>query len=197
MLGHEVREPIGAAPRREGEVARASGADACGSEGAWYVVYSKPHGESTAQRHLTRKGIDVFYPQLVLPDYAGRAVRCMPLFPNYLFVRIHLARQFQDVVWSPGVKRFVGSDGVPAAIDDDVVAYLRRTATPDGHLRARSDLEAGEEIEVVAGPFAGLVGIIQRPPDAKGRIRVLMRLLNRQSVNVEIPIRFVKTGWVA
>src|SRR5919201_1760439 len=56
---------------------------------AWYVVYSKPHREGFAALQLRRRGIDVFWPQLVFPDYA-RGARCVSLFPNYLFVNIRL-----------------------------------------------------------------------------------------------------------
>jgi transcription antitermination factor NusG len=164
---------------------------------AWYVVYSKPHKEASAELQLRLRGIAVFYPQLVLPDYVRSSQRCVPLFPNYLFVKIALLARYYDVVWSPGVKGFVGPNGLPTPLDEDVVAFLQRNAGSDGRLRARPDLRTGQEVEIVGGPFAGLLGIIQRPPDAKGRIKVLMRLLNRQPVRVEVPIRFVKSGWVA
>jgi hypothetical protein len=45
------------------------------------------------------------------------------------------------------------------------------------------------------GPFDSLVGMIQEPPNAKGRVRVLVNLLNQQT-RVEIPTRFIDAGWV-
>jgi transcriptional antiterminator RfaH len=177
--------------------ARADRAGAEEPQLAWYVVYTKPHREAQAEMSLRRKGIEVFYPQLVLPDWSPGVGRSMPLFPSYLFVRVELERRFHDVAWSPGVKRFVGTAGLPAPIGDDVVAFLQCNTSPDGRLRARPALKAGEEVEITSGPFAGLVGIIQDPPDAKGRIKVLMRLLNRQPVRVQVPLRFVKNGWIA
>ena len=163
---------------------------------AWYVVYAKRRKEAWAELHLRNRGVEVFFPQLVLPAYTG-ARGTVPLFPNYLFVRVDLARQFNDVMWAPGVTRFVGTSGAPAALADDVVAFLRRNASPDGRIQGRSALAKGQEVEIVDGPFAGLVGLIERPPDARGRIRVLMRLLNRRLVNVQVPARYVKSSWVA
>lgn len=162
---------------------------------AWYVVYAKPHKEATALFHLRRKAIEVFYPQLRLPDYAAARRPVVPLFPNYLFVHIDLGRQFYDVVWSPGIRRFVGPEGVPVPLDDEVVAFLKAHVSPEGVIRARPTLDVGQEVEITHGPFAGLVGIIQRPPNARGRIRVLMQLLNRRAVRVEIPLQYVRTGW--
>ncbi len=47
---------------------------------------------------------------------------------------------------------------------------------------------AGElEVLINAGPFAGLVGIIQNPPDARGRVKVLLELLGRH-VKVDVPV---------
>src|SRR4029077_19678854 len=73
----------------------------------WYVVYSKPHKEEQAQFHLRMKGLDVFFPRLDLVRVSERRKRVIPLFPNYLFVRIDLETEFHYVTWSPGVKRLV------------------------------------------------------------------------------------------
>jgi transcription antitermination factor NusG len=121
--------------------------------------------------------------------------RIVPMFPGYLFVRIALGLQFYDVVWAPGVGQFVGSQGVPTPLEDGVIDFLKSNADADGLLRARPTLVVGQDVEITRGPFAGIVGIIQRPPNAKGRIKVLMRLLNRRVVNVELPLQFVKAGW--
>jgi transcriptional antiterminator RfaH len=162
---------------------------------AWYVVYSKPHKEWMAEVHLRSRGVEVFYPRLQLPGYVDVRRRIVPLFPGYLFVRIVLVTQFYDVVWTPAVKRLVGCEGTPTPLAEHIVAFLKAHAEADGLLRARPALVVGQQVEITKGPFAGIVGIIQRPPSAKGRIRVLMRLLNRQAVDVDVPLHFVKTGW--
>lgn len=162
----------------------------------WFVVYCKPHKEDFAQLHLESRGIDVFLPRLRLPDYLAHRRRVVPLFPNYLFVRIDPHRDFYTVLWSPGVKRFVSPQGDPAAVDDEVVAFLRKQADGEGVLAARADLRAGQRVEITNGPFDGLIGIIQRPPNAKGRVKVLMQLLNQRPIKVDVPVQFVRTAWV-
>jgi transcription antitermination factor NusG len=163
--------------------------------GAWYVVYSKPRKERTAEVQLRVRGVEVFYPRLQLPRYVDVRRRIVPLFPGYLFVRIALATQFYDVLWAPGVSRFIGSHETPTPLEDELVAFLKRNVEAGDLLRAQPTLVVGQDVEVTRGPFAGIVGIIQRPPNAKGRIRVLMKLLNRRPVDVELPLNFVKTGW--
>jgi transcription elongation factor/antiterminator RfaH len=161
----------------------------------WYVVYSKPHAEEYAQLHFRLKGLEYFFPRLLLPKAVQKHRRIVPLFPNYLFVRIHFLEQFQYVLWSHGVKRFVSFNDVPAALDEEVVGFIMRQANSEGIITARSNLKAGEEVRVSRGPFQGLVGIIQEPPNVRGRVKILLELLSRQ-VRAEVPIEYVEGGWV-
>jgi transcriptional antiterminator RfaH len=163
---------------------------------SWYVVYSKPHHERLARLHLERQGIEVFYPQLLLPLYAGPRRRVVPLFPNYLFIKIDLREHFRGVVFAPGVKQFVGVNGGITSLDDEVVAFLKGQASADGVLSARSNLKVGDPVEITAGPFAGVAAIIEDPPDSRGRVKVLMQLLSGRAIHADVPVQFVKTGWV-
>ena len=70
-----------------------------------------------------------------------------------------------------------------------------RHANSEGIITARSNLKAGEEVRVNHGPFQGLVGIIQEPPNVSGRVKILLELLSRQ-VRAEVPIEYVEGGWV-
>jgi len=160
----------------------------------WYVVYVKPNREETAQFHLQRKGFDTFFPRL-RSSYGRRNRRqIVPLFPNYLFAQLRVPDDYNMVRWSPGVNHLVGCDGTPTPLEDVVVEFLRQRSTPDGILPARINLTVGSGVRIVSGPFEGLVGIIENPPDARGRVKVLMQLLSRQ-VRVEISVDAVDEGW--
>ncbi len=161
----------------------------------WYVVYSKPHKEEQAQFHLRMKNLDVFFPRLDLVRVAEKRKRIIPLFPNYLFVRIHLPTEFHYVSWSPGVKRLVSFGDTPVPLDERVVAFLKQQTDADGLIKARSELRPGQEIEIRGGPFDGLMAIIQDPPDAKGRVKILLKLLSRQ-ISVKLGVEFIKGEWV-
>ena len=162
----------------------------------WYSVYSKPQKEKFAQFHLQSKGVEVFLPQLVMPQASVRSRRVVPLFPSYLFVRIDVSSgESAYVVWSPGVRYLVSFNGVPASIDDHVIDYLKDRADSTGQIQASSNLKPGQKVRVTGGPFEGLEAMIEQPPDGRGRVKLLMNLLNRQ-VQAEIPIRFVKSNWV-
>jgi transcriptional antiterminator RfaH len=160
----------------------------------WYVVYSKPRREEFAQSHLRRKGLEVFFPRLALPYPRPKQSPIVPLFPNYLFVRLQLPQEFNYALWSPGVKTIVSFNETPAPIDEEIVIFLQSQANPEGIIRGCLQLEIGQEIRINGGPLDGIIGIIQDPPDARGRVGVLMKLLSRQ-VKVAVPMRFVESTW--
>lgn len=162
----------------------------------WYVVYSKPQKEEFAEYGLQRKGIEVFLPKLLFPESLKKRKRIVPLFPSYLFTRLRSLEQYHGVLWTPGVKRIVSFNGTPAPLDERVVFFLKEEGAADGTIAARSDLRKGQEVQITGGPFEGLVGIIQEPPGANGRVNILMQLLSRQ-VKVDVPLYFVNSGWIA
>jgi len=162
----------------------------------WYVVYSKPRKEKEAQFHLRMKGLEVFFPRLDLVRVAEKRKRIIPLFPNYLFVRFHFPTEFHYVIWSPGVKRLVSFGDRPIPLDERVINFLQQQTDGDGLIKACSQLRPGQEIEIRGGPFDGLIAIIQDPPDAKGRVKILLKLLSRQ-ISVKLGVEFIKSEWVA
>jgi transcriptional antiterminator RfaH len=162
----------------------------------WYVVLTKSRSEEIARTHLVSKGIEVFYPKLFVPtSRSGRYV--ISLFPNYLFVKIDpSSSDYYQVAWCSGVNRVVRFGGAPAAVDTGVIEFLRTQADPRGVIVAKSRLKAGDEVQITNGPFKGLAGIIQEPPDTKSRVKVLMAILSRH-VQVEVPVGCLRIGWVA
>ena len=167
------------------------------SERQWYVVYSKPQNEVHAKFHLELKGLQVFFPKLLLPESAKKRKRIIPLFPNYLFVHINvLSHEYYAAIWSPGVRRIVSFNGYPASIDEKIVQLLMRESGPNGIIVARSTLKCGQEVQITGGPLTGLVGIIHEPPNANGRVKILLQILNRQA-KVDVPVHCINAGWVA
>ena len=165
-------------------------------EKQWFAVYTKPQKEDYAELNLRMRGIDTFLPKLLLPKSAKRKKQVVALFLNYLFVRCEsISEEYSSIVWCPGVKRLVSFNGTPAIVDDLIVEFLMSQTTADGVIASRCNVEVGQEVSIDGGPFDGLVGIIQQPPNARGRVRVLLQLLNRET-NVDVPVEFIKASWV-
>jgi|SRR5581483_8431144 len=158
--------------------------------GRWYVARTKQHQEAWAQEQITRRGVATFFPRLRLPQVRPRQRPLVPLFPGYLFVHLTTPGAYDAVRWAPGVSQVVSFAGQPAPLDDAVIPFLRRRVGPDGILVAQSPFAAGQGVEIVAGPLAGLAGVIAQPPDARGRVRLLLHLLQRH-VRAEVPVHLL------
>ncbi len=157
----------------------------------WYVIGAKARREQFAQGQLARRGVVTFLPRIVEPPgEKGRSV-IAPLFPGYLFVHIDIEDQYFDVVWTPGVRKFIGFGALPNPLDDTVVEFLQARTGQEGILRLMPIFRPGELVRITHGPLEGLVGIIESPGSARGRVRVLMELLRRQT-RVEVPQQMIE-----
>jgi transcription antitermination factor NusG len=171
------------------EVTTPQRASAASADAAWYVVSAKARREDFARAQLAQREVDVFLPRLVFERRGRRIVR--PLFPGYVFTRLVLPRDLSRVVWTPGVRRLVTFEGEAPAVPDAAIAFLMGQGGPDGCIVARCrPLPPGHRVRITNGPCAGLVGIIENPPDGRGRVSILMDIL-RQQTRVS-----VDAGWL-
>jgi transcriptional antiterminator RfaH len=157
----------------------------------WFVISTKARREQFAQDQLVRRGVDTFLPRIVEPLRLGLKSAVAPLFPGYLFVRIDLDEQYLDVAWTPGVRRFIGFGALPCALDDKVIEFLHARIGREGILYAAPVFKQGDVVRIKHGPFEGLIGIIENPGCGRGRVRVLMELLRRQT-RVEVPLHIIE-----
>jgi transcriptional antiterminator RfaH len=161
----------------------------------WCVVYTKPQRENLAEMSLQQRGFETFFPKLLLPNSAKRTRRIVAMFPNYVFIRLNdQSYDYSRVNWCPGIKRLVSFDGIPAIIANSTIAFLMDQVGSNGLISACCKVDIGQQVTIDGGPFNGFVGIIQAPPNAKGRIKVLLQLLSRLA-NVDVPLRFVNVSW--
>ena len=86
--------------------------------------------------------------------------------------------EWPAIRWSSGLSYFVGIDGFPSPVPDDVVDYLRQRVEwlnlgEDGTERFRPDLG----VIVLNGPFSGLEGVFQCHANAQQRCRILLNVV--------------------
>ena len=162
------------------------------SGSAWYVVETKRHREQVAGAFLARHGITSYLPRVAQWPRPAVGSDVAPLFPGYLFVRVAIEQQYQQVTRMIGVKTFVSFGGAPVPLTDEVIEMLRRREGPDGLIRYDGSLRAHGEVRVVDGPFRGLTAVVEERLPARERVRVLMHVLQRQAM-VELPQRWVRS----
>ena len=156
----------------------------------WYAVNTKPKNEDFAARQLQHKGVEVFLPKIQVHRKRGakKVALLEPLFPGYLFVYIApVTRLVHQINWTPGVRRLLCTGDTPVPVPDAAIDLIRQRTGSRGRqspTRAQA-FPAGSRVAIRHGPFAGLVGVIEKPTSARGRVRVLLELLQRQ-MTVEI-----------
>ena len=155
------------------------------AEPHWYASYTSARHEKRVAAELQARHVEHF-----LPLYSSarrwkdrRVTLDLPLFPGYVFVRIALRDRLR-VLTIPSVARLVGFDGLPAALPDTEIETLRSGLSERRRATPHPFLTVGRPVRIVAGPFAGLQGFLQR---RKSALRVVVSLhLIQQSVAVEV-----------
>lgn len=167
------------------------------SENCWYVVQTKPRNEGRAQYHLEREGIETLNPLMekCRPN-RGRSQRTLqPLFPNYIFARFVLEKDYPKVRWARGVNRVVGKGRGPTPISDDVVREIRNRVDEDSVVRRPYDLKPYDPVKIKGGPLRDLIGVFDRWISKEGRIRVLLSLIGYQT-SVQLHYSQVEKVWM-
>jgi transcriptional antiterminator RfaH len=104
-----------------------------------------------------------------------RTVRT-PLFPRYLFIILDLAR---DGWWSVrstyGVSHLFTCEDRPVPVPVGIVESLIAHAE-QANLALCDGLRTGQQVRILSGPFADLVGTLDRL-DENGRVRVLLQMM--------------------
>ncbi|HLN74529.1 MAG: UpxY family transcription antiterminator [Methylococcaceae bacterium] len=142
----------------------------------WHAVYVKSRAEKKAQLDLQTQGIETFLPlQRKLRQWSDRKKWVeMPLIAGYLFVKI-CRKEYDQVLQSSNVVTYVRFEGKAAIVPDVQIEYLKlMLSQQDTEVElTREKLKPGQTVEVVAGPFIGLKGKLQK---IKGKSKVAVEL---------------------
>lgn len=151
----------------------------------WYAVQTRPHHEKRVEERLKLKSLPTFLPVHRCRHRWKNGINAdleLPLFPGYLFAKISNYDRLA-VVQLPGVLGLAVSSAQPTSIPDNEIEVLRTAvdtlgATPHPYLKT------GEKVRIVAGPLAGMGGILTR---RKHELRVVITIeLIMRSLVVEV-----------
>lgn len=151
----------------------------------WFAAYTAPRHEKRVAEMLAEREIESF-----LPLYKARrqwkksapVVLDLPLFPNYVFVRIE--KQARGAVLSlPGVVSIVGSSKEPWPLSS-VELEAFRAGLKTGKIEPHPYLTVGTKVRIKSGVMAGVEGILTR---IKNEFRAVLSLsVIMKSVAVEV-----------
>lgn len=151
---------------------------------AWYLVYTKPKGELTAQENLARQGYQTYLPLMnTSKRRRGRYITLTePMFSRYLFIQLS---QTQDN-WAPirstlGVSALVHFSGYPAKVPDELIGLLRENENAEGIQQvAVEEIKPGCSVEIIEGPLTGYQGIYQAQSSVE-RAVILLNVVGKST----------------
>lgn len=158
----------------------------------WYLIQTKPSGESVAQLNLERQGYEIYVPRLarLVRRRGHECDQVVPLFPRYLFLHLDEGHQpLAPVRSTTGVASIVRFGFNHAIVPDHVVRDLRARAdavTGLHRLTCSTELTYGVTVRVTAGVLDGLEGVFERD-DGVDRVVLLLNLLGRDT-RVQVPV---------
>jgi transcription antitermination factor NusG len=129
----------------------------------WFAVQTRSRHEKRAHAELREKGIQSFLPLFTEKHQWSDRQRIveMPLFPQYLFVRIAVSGDERiSVLRTNGVVGLVGSKGSAIAIPDDQIDRIQRVIDQKIPLNPHLYLNVGQRIRIRGGALDGLEGIL-------------------------------------
>ena len=134
--------------------------DACLS---WYALHIRSRHEKRVAERLVSQSLETFLPLHRSRHTWKNGVHAdvdLPLFPCYLFARASIHDRIL-LLQQPGVLGFAGSSAKPTVIPDQEISVLR-TATESLKAEPHPYLNNGDPVRIVAGPLAGMTGILTR-----------------------------------
>lgn len=159
----------------------------------WYVIQTKPKKEEEAKSYLSTKGVEVFSP--LMETFVSRNGRMnqelKTLFPNYIFARFELEKNYPLVRWARGVKRVLGFGGYPVPVSEEVVELIKTRADANGIVRKIHTFKPNDVVRITSGPLKELLGIFDRWVSDSERVRILLNLIGYQPA-VEIHYSMVE-----
>lgn len=155
----------------------------------WFVAQLKPQGLRLAVQNLDRQGFLHFCPKrLETTIKRGKPIASeKPLFPGYLFVQFDPAEAgWTSINGTRGITRLIITDlRKPNSLPAEFMSGLMARCDTVGVVTALPDLEIGDTIRVLSGPFAEAVARIEQFTDDE-RLQILMDLMG-QKTRISVP----------
>ena len=103
------------------------------------------------------------------------------IYPNYVFVDMTVTDDSWYVVRNtPRVTGFIGSGITPVPIsDEEIKKILKQTGQEEPTYKI--DIEVGDLVKIIDGPFKEFEGKINDVDKEKGKVKVLVNMFGRET----------------
>lgn len=170
----------------------------------WYVVQVYAGYEEMARadilKRIEEQGLQDLFGEILVPSAKAQGVfgmvvdeRDRQLFPGYMIVQLDSAPEaFRLVQNSPRVVRFLGGKSPMPLSHKEAEKVLAQIRGEVVVAKEKRSFEADKEVEIIAGPFSGFVGIVDSVNEDAERLTVMVSILGRMTP-VELHFDQIKT----
>ncbi len=156
----------------------------------WYViqVYAGYEEQIAAdlKKQIELELLQSLFGEVLIPSAKVKALFAgqeedQRLFPGYVLVEMELTPEAMRLVKSiPRVSKFLGGKE-PVAISRKELDRIMATVKGERPVVAieKKEFIEGAEVDIVSGPFAGFVGIIDKVDQAAERLTVMVSIFGR------------------
>lgn len=157
----------------------------------WFAVFTTSRHEKRVEDHFRVREIESFLPLCRMRRQwkdGSKGTLQIPLFPNYIFVRIERNRRV-PVLDVPGVLSIVGGGRESMSVPESYIHWLQQ-GLQQGKIEPHSYLTTGMRVRIQSGVMAGMEGILLRK---KNDFRVVLTLqMIMKSVKVEVALNEIE-----
>lgn len=160
------------------------------TEPRWYVVHTYSGYENKVKEDLEKTIENRNLQNLILEvKYPTETVSEMPegskkpkvyqrkVYPGYVMVKMIMTDSTWYIVRNTrGVTSFVGSGNKPIPLTDEEV-----TAMGVERMTLKLDIETGENVRIVNGPFANFIGTVTELNPETQKVKVLVSLFGKET----------------
>ena len=150
---------------------------------SWIVARNKPNQDKTALINLERQNFDFFQPTFKTMSKKQNKFKeiIKPVFPGYIFIAVNLEENnWHKINNTRGISRIIVFGNEIPLMHCELIEALKCRFSLNKTPKAVDPFEKGMNAEITNGPFAQLIGKIEKI-DADQRIWVLLDVLGTQT----------------
>ncbi|MDP4000505.1 MAG: transcription termination/antitermination protein NusG [bacterium] len=159
---------------------------------SWYAIHTYSGYEDRVAENLRQriesmdmadKIFDVIVPteKQIEIKHGKRKTVDKKIFPGYVLVDMIVTEDSWFVVRNtPNVTGFIGTGTTPTPMSDDEVKTIKQRMGVE-EPTYEVDLEKGEAVNIVDGPFKDFDGQVDEVDKSKGKIKVLVNMFGRET----------------
>ena len=152
----------------------------------WYAIYVRSRHEKKVHQLLLEKGVESSLPLIkTTRKWSDRKKKVeVPLFRGYVFVKIDIGKDKQNILQTHGVVKFIGIRNKPSKIPGEQIHWIHMMVEEPNTVQNEKEIPVGQKVRVTAGPFKGVEGVAMRAGNQSRLVVVIESIMHAVSIDI-------------